>query len=64
MKLRGVRMDETHAVILLRTCYNRLRQSWVPGGYPPHRADAGAGGGPLLGSRRSQLRERLLEVCA
>ena len=62
MKLRGVRMDETHAVILLRICYNRLRQSWVPGGYPPNRASAPVAVGSLPGSRRSQECQRLLEV--
>lgn len=64
MKLHGVRMDESHANTLLRMCYNRLRQSWVPGGYPPHKAEAagGAGGASLPGSRRTQERQRLLEV--
>ena len=62
MKLRGVRMDETHAVILLRICYNRLRQSWVPGGYPPNRASAPVAVANLPGSRRSHECQRLLEV--
>lgn len=64
MKLHGVRMDESHANTLLRMCYNRLRQSWVPGGYPPHKAEAagGAAGASLPGSRRTQERQRLLEV--
>ncbi len=64
MKLHGVRMDESHANLLLRMCYNRLRQAWVPGGYPPHRADGQAGGASaaLPGSRRSQEGQRLLEV--
>lgn len=67
MKLRGVRMDEACAAMLLRICYNRLRQSWVPGGYPPHRPvgrDGAAGVGALPGSKRSQERQRLLEVSA
>lgn len=64
MKLHGVRMDESHANTLLRMCYNRLRQSWVPGGYPPHKAEAagGAGSAALPGSRRTQERQRLLEA--
>ena len=64
MKLHGVRMDESHANLLLRMCYNRLRQAWVPGGYPPHRADGQAGGASaaLPSSRRSQEGQRLLEV--
>jgi hypothetical protein len=62
MKLRGVRMDETHAVMLLRICYNRLRQGWVPGGYPPHRLQRGGGGGGLGASSLSPLRQRLLEA--
>ncbi|KAI3428088.1 hypothetical protein D9Q98_006471 [Chlorella vulgaris] len=62
MKLRGVRMDETHALMLLRICYNRLRQAWVPGGYPPNRPTGGAGGGGFPGARQSPLRQRLLEA--
>lgn len=66
MKLHKVSMDETHAVIMLRMCYNRLRQTWVPGGYPPHRPDgpaAGSGAGSALpGMRRTHERQRLLEV--
>lgn len=60
-------MDEACAAMLLRICYNRLRQSWVPGGYPPHRPvgrDGTAGVGALPGSKRSQERQRLLEVGA
>jgi hypothetical protein len=62
MKLRGVRMDETHALMLLRICYNRLRQAWVPGGYPPNRPTGGAGSGGFTGARQSPLRQRLLEA--
>ncbi|KAL4443545.1 hypothetical protein ABPG75_011282 [Micractinium tetrahymenae] len=68
MKLRGVRMDEACAAMLLRICYNRLRQSWVPGGYPPHRPTGREGGaagvGALPGSKRSHERQRLLEALA
>jgi len=28
MRLRGIRVDEVHALLLLRLCYSRLRQSW------------------------------------
>lgn len=37
MRLRGVKIDNTIGETLLRMCYNRLRQSWRPGGYPPQR---------------------------
>ena len=63
LKLHGVRMDDTHANLLLRMCYNRLRQAWVPGGYPPNRPEAAAAAGAALpGTRRTQERQRLLEV--
>lgn len=28
-------MDEVVCFILLRLCFNRLRNAWLPGGYPP-----------------------------
>jgi pentatricopeptide repeat protein len=28
MRLRGVRVDEVHALLLLRLCYSRLRETW------------------------------------
>lgn len=37
MRIRGVKIDNAIAETLLRMCYNRLRQSWRPGGYPPQR---------------------------
>lgn len=61
--MRGVRLDEACTVMLLRICYNRLRQAWVPGGYPPNRpATAATAGGTLPGSKRSNERLRLVEV--
>lgn len=35
MKQRGHTIDEALCFILVRLCYNRLRKSWYPGGYPP-----------------------------
>lgn len=35
MRQRGIKLDNTLCFILLRLCYNRLREEWYPGGYPP-----------------------------
>ena len=35
MQQRRVPLDGTLCFILLRLCYNRLREEWYPGGYPP-----------------------------
>ncbi|KAG7672854.1 hypothetical protein Ndes2526B_g08327 [Nannochloris sp. 'desiccata'] len=37
MRVRNVPVDNIIAESMLRLCYNRLRQSWRPGGYPPQR---------------------------
>ncbi len=37
MRVRNVPVDNAIAETMLRMCYNRLRQSWRPGGYPPQR---------------------------
>ena len=75
MRLRGVKIDNTIAETLLRMCFNRLRQSWRPGGYPPLRlrdddvpgSRGGvstsyglSGGSSSGGSHRAQERAKLL----
>ena len=35
MKQQGHAVDEVVCFILLRLCFNRLRNAWLPGGYPP-----------------------------
>ena len=35
MKQQGHVVDEVMCFILLRLCFNCLRASWLPGGYPP-----------------------------
>lgn len=35
MRQRGIKLDNTLCFVLLRLCYNRLREEWYPGGYPP-----------------------------
>ncbi len=41
MRIRNVTVDNAVAEIMLRLCYNRLRQGWRPGGYPPQRLSDG-----------------------
>ena len=38
MKQRGHVVDEAVCFILVRLCYNQLRDAWYPGGYPPKRS--------------------------
>ena len=47
MRMRGVKLDGNIAETLLRMSYNRMRQRWRPGGYPPQRMqeDGHRGGG-------------------
>lgn len=35
MKQQGHVVDEVVCFILLRLCFNSLRATWLPGGYPP-----------------------------
>ena len=35
MKQQGHVVDEVVCFILLRLCFNCLRNAWLPGGYPP-----------------------------
>ena len=35
MQQRKIIVDEAVSFILLRLCFNRLREEWYPGGYPP-----------------------------
>ena len=35
MKQQGQAVDEVVCFILLRLCFNCLRDAWLPGGYPP-----------------------------
>ena len=35
MKKQGQAVDEVVSFILLRLCFNCLRDAWLPGGYPP-----------------------------
>ena len=35
MKQQGHVVDEVVCFILLRLCFNSLRNAWLPGGYPP-----------------------------
>lgn len=35
MQQRKIIVDEAVCFILLRLCFNRLREEWYPGGYPP-----------------------------
>jgi pentatricopeptide repeat protein len=46
MRVRGVPVDNAIAETMLRLCYNRLRQSWRPGGYPPQRLSDGKNSSP------------------
>ncbi|CAL8460572.1 g101 [Coccomyxa elongata] len=43
MKQRGHVVDEAVCFILVRLCYNQLRDSWYPGGYPPKRSSVKGG---------------------
>lgn len=68
MRQRGMKVDDVHATLLLRMCYNRLRQMWqgerkggAAGGPMP---GAGGGGSLLSGPTRTQEREKLLMVRA
>lgn len=38
LKQRGHLVDEAVCFILVRLCYNRLRDAWYPGGYPPKKS--------------------------
>lgn len=58
MQQRRVPLDGTVCFILLRLCYNRLREEWYPGGYPPT-ADAVK---PLVSGDISPADRRLLQV--
>eukprot|EP00887_Chlorella_sp_A99_P002066 scaffold18.g2066.t1 len=70
MKQRGVPLDEVTAFLLLRCCYDRLHQSWAPGGYPPRHpahhpsgeaaAAAAAHDSGLGPGQREALRRKLL----
>lgn len=68
MRLRGIRMDEVHTLLLLRMCYSRLRQNWQKGGYPPQGTPAVAAIPPssveAAGGRRTKLRAKLLAALA
>lgn len=46
MKQQGHIVDEAVCFILLRLCYNRLRESWYPGGYPPRKSNPKASSSP------------------
>ena len=59
MRQKKIVLDGTLCFILLRLCYNRLREEWYPGGYPP-RAD----GRPMqyMPGETSPAGRRLLQV--
>ncbi|KAL0041133.1 hypothetical protein WJX77_005807 [Trebouxia sp. C0004] len=59
MRQKKIVLDGTLCFILLRLCYNRLREEWYPGGYPP-RAD----GQPMqhMPGETSPAGRRLLQV--
>ncbi|DBB18556.1 TPA: hypothetical protein ACH3X3_000188 [Trebouxia sp. C0006] len=59
MRQKKIVLDGTLCFILLRLCYNRLREEWYPGGYPP-RTD----GRPMqhMPGETSPAGRRLLQV--
>ena len=61
MRQRKIVLDGTLCFILLRLCYNRLREEWYPGGYPP-RAEGSAKLMQRMPGERSPAGKRLLQV--
>ena len=61
MRQKKIVLDGALCFILLRLCYNRLREEWYPGGYPP-RAEGSAKLMQHMPGERSPAGKRLLQV--